>query len=277
MNSPHTPTTLEVLSRAPQRKTSFPPLLFIHGAFTSAWCWGEFYLPFFAAAGFDAHAVSLSGHGRSRGREHLDSLAIQDYVSDVREIAAALPRHPVLIGHSMGGFVVQKYLEQHVAPGAVLLCSVPPQGLMSAAVDMMLSRPSLMTDLNRVMTGGHPDMKSLRTAMFAQPISLAEIERFYRHSQPESHRAMWDMTLLNLPRVALVKRTPLCVIGAAHDQVIPLASVHATARTYDVEAHVFDAMGHGIMLERDWELPAQSILAWLTQLGATQTPRKESA
>lgn len=277
MNSPQSPTTLEVLIRSPQRKTSFPPLLFIHGAFTSAWCWDDFYLPFFAAAGYEAHAVSLSGHGRSRGRDHLDSLSVHDYVNDVREIAAAMPRHPILVGHSMGGFVVQKYLEQHVAPAAVLMCSVPPQGLMSAAVDMMLMRPSLMTDLNRVMTGGHPDMKALRTAMFAQPISLEEIERFYRHSQPESHRAMWDMTLLNLPRVALVKRTPLLVIGADRDQVIPLASVHATARTYEVEASVFHGMGHGIMLERDWELPAKCLLAWLKQIGVAQHKCEGSA
>jgi pimeloyl-ACP methyl ester carboxylesterase len=43
----------------------------------------------------------------------------------VTSIVTALPAPPVLIGHSMGGFVVQKYLEKYQAPGAVLMCAVP--------------------------------------------------------------------------------------------------------------------------------------------------------
>jgi non-heme chloroperoxidase len=178
-----------------------------------------------------------------------------------------MPVAPVLIGHSMGGFVVQKYLEQYIAPGAVLMCSVPPQGLMSAAIDLMMSRPNLLIDLNRVMSGTHDGMGSLRDAMFAQPISLDDMKRIYRHAQPESHRALWDMTLLNLPRASLVARTPLRVMGAALDQVMPVSSIEMTARTYDTEAEIFPAMGHGLMLEMDWQKPADRILTWLAELG----------
>ena len=244
-----------------------PPLLFVHGAFTSAWCWDEYYLPFFAAAGFEAHAVSLSGHGKSRGREHLDSMSIADYVNDVREVAESLSSEPVLIGHSMGGFVVQKYLEDHVAPGAVLLCSVPPQGLMSAAMGLMMSRPNVLLDLNGMLTGSGNGMASLREAMFAQPISVEHMTRIYRHAQPESHRALWDMTLLNLPQTSLVKRTPLLVMGTTLDQLIPQSSIEMTARSYDVEAQMFPGLGHGVMLEQGWQVPADYILAWLRKLG----------
>jgi pimeloyl-ACP methyl ester carboxylesterase len=44
-------------------------------------------------------------------------------------VAERLPTPPVVIGHSMGGFVVQKYLETHQAPAGVLLASIPPRGL----------------------------------------------------------------------------------------------------------------------------------------------------
>lgn len=267
MNSRHAQTRLEILVHSPQHKISPTPLLFVHGAFTSAWCWQECYLPFFAAAGFEAHAVSLSGHGESCGREHLDSLSIDDYVNDVREVVAAMPVEPVLIGHSMGGFVVQKYLEQHPAPGAVLMCSVPPQGFMSTAIDLMLSRPNLLLDLNRIMTGTHDGLASLREAMFAQPISLDDMQRVFRHAQPESHRAIWDMTLLNLPHASRVTRTPLLVMGAELDQLIPRSAVDMTARTYGVKAELFPAMGHGLMLEQDWQKPAERILAWLAERG----------
>jgi len=36
--------------------------------------------------------------------------SIADFVEDVNSVAANLPTRPVVIGHSMGGFVVQKYV-----------------------------------------------------------------------------------------------------------------------------------------------------------------------
>ncbi len=291
--------TLEVLSRVPAAPSRQTPLLFVHGAFTGAWCWDEHFLPFFAAAGYAAHAVSLSGHGHSRGREHLDSLSIADYVGDVLEVVEGLPAPPVLVGHSMGGFVVQKVLEQRKFPGAVLMCSVPPQGLMAAAFGMMFSHPGLMSDLNRLMGGGEVALDTLREALFAQPVDVDDLTRFYRWSQPESHRAIWDMSLFNLPHpskiianiglaagpphgeasqqaaAATPHRLPeeggrgggLLIQGAEFDHLMPASLVEMTARSYGVPATIFAGMGHGLMLERDWKKPAQHMLDWLNEKG----------
>ena len=42
-------------------------------------------------------------------------------------MADGLPTSPVLVGHSMGGFLVQMYLTDRSAPAAVLLASMPSQ------------------------------------------------------------------------------------------------------------------------------------------------------
>jgi non-heme chloroperoxidase len=257
---------LEVISHAARRPARSTPLLFVHGAYTAAWCWEEHFLPWFAARGYEAHAVSLSGHGKSRGRDRLDSLSIDDYVADVVETIATMRAPPVLIGHSMGGFVVQKYLERHTAPGAALLCAVPPQGLMSSAFGLMFGKPGLIRDLNRLMGGGRVGVETLRDALFAQSIDDDDLQRFVRFSQPESHRAIWDMTLFNLPSPARLKGTPLLVLGAELDHLIPASLVEMTAHTYGVTARIFPGMGHGMMLERDWQLPAQRIYEWLEEL-----------
>lgn len=263
---------LEILAAVPARPLpGMPPLLFLHGAYTAAWCWQEHFLPFFAAAGFTAHALSFSGHGASRRRERLDSYSIDDYVNDVAEAAATLPEPPVLIGHSMGGFVVQKYLELHAAPAAVLMCSVPPQGLAASAVSMFFGKPGLLVDLNRLMSGGQVALDSLRDALFAQPVSSDDLLRYYRMAQPESHRAIWDMMLFNLPRPHHVLahlnggHANLRVIGAEHDLIIPASLVEMTARSYGVDATIHPGMGHGLMLERDWQAVAQDIADWLRQ------------
>ena len=121
---------LEVLCQTPTGKARETPLLFIHGAYTGAWCWNEAFMPWFAEQGYICYALSLSGHGQSRGRAYLDSFSISDYVDDVTEVVSKLSAPPVLIGHSMGGMVVQKFLERQSAPGVVLMSSVPPQGLL---------------------------------------------------------------------------------------------------------------------------------------------------
>jgi pimeloyl-ACP methyl ester carboxylesterase len=257
---------LELLARTPSGTSKATPLLFIHGAYAGAWCWEEHFLPFFAEAGYASYAVSLSGHGGSRGRERLDHLSITDYVADVVEVIERLPRPPVLIGHSMGGFVVQKYLERHPAPGAVLMCSVPPQGLMSAAVGVMFSRPTLFMDLNNLMSGGKGAVDSLREALFAQPIGLDDLKRFYRASQPESHRAIWDMMMFDLPHPSRIHDVPMLVLGAEHDHLMPASTAEMAARRYGVEAEIFPGMGHGLMLERDWRKVAQRILEWLEEV-----------
>jgi pimeloyl-ACP methyl ester carboxylesterase len=257
---------LEVLARTPTGPSQPVPLLFVHGAFAGAWCWEEHFLPFFAEAGYASYAVSLSGHGGSRGRERLDHLAIADYVADLAEVVERLPVPPILIGHSMGGFVVQKYLEKHEAAGAVLMCSGPPQGLMSAAFGVMFSRPGLFSDLNTLMSGGQVALDSLREALFAQPVDMDDLTRFYRASQPESHRAIWDMSLFDLPHPSRIGKLPMLVFGAEHDHLMPPSMAEMTARTYGVEAEIFPGMGHGLMLERDWRKVAQRILDWLPEV-----------
>ncbi len=256
---------LEVLCHAPAGAARSTPLLFVHGAYVAAWCWAENFLPWFAARGWAAYAVSLSGHGQSRRRDHLDSYSLDDYVRDVAEVAAKLPGSPVLIGHSMGGIVVQKYLEHYDAPATVLMSAVPPQGLMGSAFGLMLKKPNLLDDLNNIMTGSEVSIDSLREALFHQPVDAADLQRYYHLSQPESHRAIWDMTLFNLPYPGRMHRPPMLVLGASHDQLIPPDQVRMTAATYGRQAEIFDGMGHGLMLERDWEQVATRIASWLEE------------
>jgi non-heme chloroperoxidase len=263
---------LEVIARGPKADPKPAPLLFIHGAYAAAWCWDEHFMAYFAAAGYSCHALSLSGHGASPGRELLDSFGMDRYVADVEEVVGTLPAAPVLIGHSMGGMVAQKYLERRPQgrPGAaaalVLMASVPPQGLWAAALGLAFQRPGLMRDLNRLFGGGQVALDTLREAMFSQPVTEEALKRWYKRMQPESHRAIWDMTLFNLPLKSRMNLPPLLVLGGEHDSLIPSSQVEMTARHYGVEAEIFPGMGHGLMLERDWEKVAGRILEWLGTL-----------
>jgi pimeloyl-ACP methyl ester carboxylesterase len=266
LNAANSRLQLEVLSYEPRATSSRPPLLFVHGAFTAAWCWAEHFLPFFAAQGYRAHALSLRGHGMSEGRSQLDWHSIGDYVDDVAQVIAGFDAVPVLVGHSMGGLVVQKYLERAAVPAAVLMASVPPQGLLSASLTFAMQTPDLLRDINAVFHGGRASADSLRQVLFAQPIGIDALQRYQRLLQAESQRAIWDMALFNLPHRWRMQLPPLLVLGAELDSLIPARFAEATANYYGTPFEIFPGMGHGMMLEAGWESVAQRIVAWL---GAT--------
>jgi len=117
------------------------------------------------------------------------------------------------------------------------------------------------------MAGDDVDISSLHEALFHQPVSETDLQRYYRLSQPESHRAIWDMTLFNLPHPGRMHQVPMLILGAEHDMLIPADQVRMTATTYGRRAEIFPGMGHGLMLERDWETVAERIADWLEDQG----------
>ncbi|MEY2633015.1 MAG: hypothetical protein RIR00_1669 [Pseudomonadota bacterium] len=254
---------LEVLSCLPQGRCSATPLLFIHGAFAGAWIWADNFLPYFAAAGYPCYALSLRGHGESAGRERIDWLSITDYVDDLTKVVNWLGQPPVLIGHSMGGFVAQKYLEHRSAPAAALVCSVPPQGLVMAQFHLMFQKPGLFMEMNNLLSGRQVSLEVIREALFAEPVDNVLLNKFFTHMQMESQRALWDMSMFNLPHLVMRKRPPLLVLGAEKDVLVPAFLVQATARTYGVPDHIFRGMGHGVTHERDWRKVADYLRDWL--------------
>lgn len=263
---------LEWLVCLPKKKSKHPPLLFVHGAFCGAWIWADNFLPALAGAGYPAYALSLRGHGTSAGRDKIDWISVQDYLEDLNTaidtLIAETGQWPVLVGHSMGGFVAQKYLESHPdhqIPALALLCSVPPQGLVAAQFNMLFRKPGLFLEINRLMSGKLNDLEVIQEALFAQPVGQAVLQRFFEHMQPESQRAIWDMSVFNLLYLRPRKLPPLLVAGAEHDVLVPPFLVRATAQTYGVTPHIFATMGHGITHEPDWQQATDLLLGWLKE------------
>jgi len=257
---------LEVFSCLPAKKTNRPPVLFVHGAFAGGWMWTETFMPFLAKAGYPCYALSLRGHGGSNGIDQIDWHSINDFVADVNTVVNWLGTPPVLVGHSMGGFVVQKYLEHHQVPGAALVCSVPPQGLIAAQFHLMFQKPQLFMDINSIMSGNYPDTEILKEALFAGEIDPTMLAAWLDRMQPESHRALWDMSMFNLPNLHAMHRPPMLILGAELDVLVPAFLVQATAHTYGLPVHIFRNMGHAVTHEKEWPLVAAMLRDWLNDI-----------
>jgi len=257
---------IEVFSCLPGRKNGKPPLLFVHGAFAGGWMWTETIMPTLARAGYPCYALSLRGHGGSAGREEINWHSVADYVDDVKAVVDWLAASPVLIGHSMGGFIVQKYLEHRPAAGAALICSVPPQGLIASQFHLLFSKPHLFLELNRILSGEYTDTDTLREALFAGDVDEAMLGAWLSRMQNESQRAILDMTMFNLPNLFAMHRPPMLILGAEEDVLVPAFLVQTTAHTYGQKAHIFRHMGHAVTHEKEWPLVAAALQDWLEDI-----------
>ena len=257
---------LEVITRIPKEQKYKTPLLFVHGMWHGAWCWDEFFLPFFADAGYHVTALSLRGHAGSEGK--IQGSSIMDYVRDVEDVARTLPTPPVLIGHSMGGFIVQKFLERNTAPVGVLLAPAPPYGVWNGTWQVFKHSPlTLMKILTRFRL--HPVVEtpeSTRWAFFSADMPQEQLLKYHTKMNDESFRMYLDLLGLNLVRTKRVK-TPLLVLGAKEDTVISNHDVEKTAQAYNTKAELFPSMAHDMMLEKGWKDVANRILDWLKEKG----------
>ncbi|MCV7345418.1 alpha/beta hydrolase [Mycolicibacterium rhodesiae] len=257
---------LEVIDKGAATPTHPTPLLFVHGAFHGAWCWDDHFLDYFADRGYHALALNLRGHGASPSSVPINSCGVLDYVEDVKTVADRLPVPPVVIGHSMGGFVVQKYLAVHEAPAAVLVASAPPTGIAPATVRVAWRHRR----------------QSVRTRSFSRPLDFFAAQgvsraTFYHSATPEeivtactsrlsaeSARVLYrDLLYRRLARPKHVS-APVLVLGAELDGFFTPKEVAATARAYRTEPVMFPGMGHNMMLEHGWESVADRIDRWLT-------------
>lgn len=259
---------LEVLHAAPpKRAPRRPPLVFLHGAFAGAWVWAEGFLPWFARRGYQAYALSFRGHGESAESDNLHAFGIADYLEDLRRLLRELDEPPVLIGHSMGGYVVQKALLEFDLPAYVLMASVPPTGLMGPAITMAWSRPWLLGRLYEIQSQGtHPaSLGILREAVFWNHVPERLAASYVRRAQNESRRATLDLYWPAVMNVAPLRRSPALVVGARRDRLISALHVQQTAALVGAWPHLFADMGHAMMLEPGWESVAQRIHEFLAR------------
>ena len=250
-------------------------MVFLHGTWHGAWCWSEHFLDYFAANGFAAYALSFRGHGESEGRNRLRFARVRDFVDDFATLADMLPTPPIVVGHSMGGYVAQKYMEQHWLPGAVLVASAPPRGLWRSLIGHLRRDPLAMLKCSLALRLSPmiADAERARALFFSPSTPQEEARRHCARLQDDGYLAYLDCLALDPVDVAKIT-TPVMVAGGALDLVIPPNLVSATARAYRVEPVMFETMAHDMMLEADWRRLADAILAWVETLDSV-APRSQ--
>ena len=256
----------EILRFLHRNETRRPPVLFVHGAYSGAWIW-EYFLGLFAERGYPAYALSLRGHAGSEG--DLASASFGDYVEDVKIAASAIGADPVLIGHSMGGLVIQHYLARGgKAAAMVALASAPPSGLRSSALHMTMFAPDVLFQLSLLQSLG-PKWAApavIARALFSTKSTPESKDGLLQKIQRESPRASAE--LLAPPPLtppAARDRPPVLVLGGDADVFLPRSAMQETADVWGAELDLLKGAPHGLMIDTAWrDIAAEKIIAWLS-------------
>ena len=122
----------------PERRSRRRPLLFVHGELAGSWVW-EHHLQYFAARGWEGHALNLRNHFWSQTADPT-TLSFDTYTEDVLEAIERLGSSVVVVGHGMGGLLALKAVERHPVGGLILLSSELPKELRPAGPPPRASR-----------------------------------------------------------------------------------------------------------------------------------------
>ena len=198
-----------------------PPLLFVHGSYCGAWIWQQFFLPAFAEAGWCGAAISLRGHGESEGKDKIDTFGIADYLEDIETGTRLFDAPPIVIGHSLGGYIAQKFALEHSVKGLVLLSSPSLLGLHGSMQRLASRSPMLALQLGVLMTLGpaNADLRLIGEALFCNSKDAEKFEGFLPLLQKESSRVLMEAswpdfrTPENFP--------PTLALGGDEDTFIP--------------------------------------------------------
>jgi pimeloyl-ACP methyl ester carboxylesterase len=88
-----------------------PPIILVHGMWCKFDIWGE-TPKVLEAAGWRIIRYELPGHGLRQGQgKPLGEYGLKDYAADLVGVVEKEPVPPILIGHSMGGFLSLKAAE----------------------------------------------------------------------------------------------------------------------------------------------------------------------
>lgn len=262
---PPAPATREVRSVLPVGPPQRPPLLFVHGFTVGAWSFAEHWLEYAADRGFPAYAVSLRGHGESNGAHRRRRITLREYVHDVVQAAAALPRQAILVGHGLGGLVVARALARYPARAGVLVSPV-----LHGWASLGAALRSAPLHAVPALVGGRLRLRHQQLFSGQLPQQLAK--EYLGRLEPQAPLVRYQSLWHRAPEPPLAG-APVLVVGSPDDRLVPGRALERVARRYGGEPLLFPGMGHHLMLDARWREPIEAILEWLdTELAARQRP-----
>ena len=254
-------------------------VVFIHGLWVAHTAWQP-WIEHYADHGHHAIAPPWPGeHQTTAGaRENPSAQAgfgLNELTGHFATILGRFDEPPVVVGHSFGGLVAQKLLDQRLASAAIAIDPAPIKGVRALPLAQLRSAfPVLGNPANRGRA------KALTQAQwrygFGNALEVAESDDLWRQwNIPSPGRPLFEVAFANLVAhspaevdTANSTRGPLLITAGTADHTVPYATAKGAHRLYRksnaiTDFHEFPGRGHSLTLDRGWRDVADTSLEWL--------------
>ena len=250
-------------------------IVLIHGMFMNPLCW-EKWIPRLQSKGYKVLAPAWPGRDqpieelrRAHPDPELAKLKLGAVVDHLANFIQGLNEKPALIGHSMGGLVVQMLLQRDLAVAGAAIDPAPPAGVFTTAFSFLRANfPAINPFLLRA-----PVQMSFEQFQYAfvntQP--LGEQRAAYdRYVVPES-RGVPSSSLGPAGRIDFKKpHPPLLITAGGRDHIVPASLNRSNHKRYQgaslTDFKEFSGRDHFFVGETGWEELADYCLAWLERV-----------
>jgi pimeloyl-ACP methyl ester carboxylesterase len=252
----------------PVKRTHNTPILFQHGMWHAAWCWRSWQKDL-ANKGWESHAISLPGHGKSARRKSVRFSTMQDYLTVLETEIARTETPPFVVGHSMGGALIQWYLSKTAddLPGAVLLGSWTSHSTYADGTVPHLKRDPWGFIKMGLTLSSTPLVRSPKWTKSLLITDGAEIEAAELHGRLCEESAI-VLSQHNPPMWSPKKnlKSPVLWVAGEQDAVITLAGARRSAEFYNAKFLSVPDAGHNLMMEHNSAATLDAVESWLSQL-----------
>jgi pimeloyl-ACP methyl ester carboxylesterase len=252
-------------------------IVFITGAFFSNSCWNEWEL-YFEANGYQCTAPALPHKKASsedlRNRHpnaEIASNRLTTITDHYASIVHALPGKPVLVGHSLGGLIVQLLIHRGLGTAGVAIHSFPPHGVNRFNFSFLKSSLEAMDFFSATAKSYMISFKKWKRSI-ANGIDCEEQKQsYYDYAIPESKLVIRDSFKCRAKINFNDPHAPLLFTSGSNDKFMPARVNYNNYKKYKHPGSItsykeFKGHNHLVFGDTAWMDEAEFILNWLQKI-----------
>lgn len=252
-------------------------VVFITGAFVHRSCWDE-WKTYFESKGYQTivppwphKSASAETLRNSHPNKDIASNRLSALTDHYDHIIRQLPEMPILIGHSIGGLIVQLLLQRGLGVSGVAIHSVPPQGIMTFKFSFLKAGWGPLGFFTSVRQSFLMSFSQWKYAFTNGMDCDLQKEAYYQFAIPESKLIVRD-TITKAAKVNFGNpRAPLLLTSGSDDNTIPASLNYSNYKKYKSSNSItdykeFKGRNHFVLGQLTWKEDADYILDWLNKL-----------
>ena len=252
------------------------PVVFITGTFIGNNCWDEWKL-YFENKGHQCIAPAWPYKDASpeelRNRhpdEDIASNRLEDLTDYFEDKVNALSKQSIVVGHSLGGLIVQLLLQRGVGTAGVAIHSFPPPGIGTLKFSFLKAVWGAIGFFTPTQKTYMISFKKWKRAIANGMTCEKQKQSFYKYAIPESKLVTRD-TFKCAAKINFKKtHAPLLFISGSRDRIIPPSLSYNIYKKYKQGSSITDykefrGRNHLFFDHPAWKEDADFILNWLQE------------